>query len=357
MSRHLATSSKGVYTSEGVKHFNAFCTEYDINILDYLNPHDLKQLIIYFAYYDRSRKSQKTKAPIMSCTISGHISHVAEELLSRELITDGKELRCRRLNWMLKVWQEDDYATVPRRLRNKITLSYDLFCMAIDLIPSVFPTSIPTQKALRASLSLGTMLSLRPNEYLCVTRDQPVDSTVNTDHSYCCWGNDTIVKITDKHLFPPGLPSDFLTFVDKRKNDKVGANGPLSFANTPHRTHNPMEYVFDYILSYPQSPSTPILAAHGAHLKDDDLNKLLKALAHQLGIDPSRLVPHSARFMAITQLEDASNEEKQRLGYWKTMAGAQWYARHMLQFGRNIADRLTDKTRFPRSFAILQAQG
>ena len=98
------------------------------------------------------------------------------------------------------------------------------------------PRIPPLCWALRAAIALGYGLSLRPSEYLVVSRPVSDDRYVNASMSFFLWsGWLQPINICDVALNHPGPPDVFLTFLDFIKNDARGKGGPRAMAADPHR--------------------------------------------------------------------------------------------------------------------------
>jgi hypothetical protein len=72
------------------------------------------------------------------------------------------------------------------------------------------------------------------------------------------------------------------------------------------------------------------------------VNKFLKQLAVHTGLDPARLVPHSARVAAVIQLARHTQATQLRQGNWTTIEGMLAYARGSLEHAELVAADMHD---------------
>ena len=99
--------------------------------------------------------------------------------------------------------------------------------------------------------------------------------------------------------------------------------------------------LFDYIIVSPPLPNTPLLS--GVHsdfpITVEIIRDILYATAIALNLDPSRLVPHSFRCAALSQMlpfDIFSDLDFQVQGRWSTLTGLRPYAHDSLAHSRKI---------------------
>ena len=100
--------------------------------------------------------------------------------------------------------------------------------------------------------------------------------------------------------------------------------------------------LFDYFSMFPGRRGALALASHGVAVKWTDLRELCRMVAVANGLDPLRLLPHSLRSGAQSQLEMASDERRTQQGGWLTAGGMRIYARKMLGHAKEVAAALHD---------------
>jgi hypothetical protein len=106
--------------------------------------------------------------------------------------------------------------------------------------------------------------------------------------------------------------------------------------------------LFEYFKRYPGKRETLALTAHGSNgVPWPDLRLVCHLTATELGLDPTRLVPHSLRVGAQAQIEMHSDERRLQQGGWNTMGGMKVYARKALGHAKAIADALHDPSICP----------
>ena len=287
--------------------------------------------------------------PIKSVTIDQYITHVADYLVTNEHILSGGELRSRRLSMLLAGYTASDDVGVPLRLRQKIPLTYPIACIMYRLAATMHAGA--KRLALRAALAMAFGLSLRPGEYLVMEEDTPLSHQANASDCYFVFNDDECVCVCDPHLYPVGrTPSFFLCMFTHLKNDKKGEGGPRAAGRAPGSSPDHFCCVltlFEYFRTHPGRRETLALSAHGPGVAWSEMRTLCHLAASEAGIDPTRLVPHSARAGALAQYERESDATRQLQGGWLTLAGMRAYARKALGHARAMAEVLHDFTVCP----------
>jgi hypothetical protein len=287
--------------------------------------------------------------PIKSVTIDQYITHVADYLVTNEHILSGGELRSRRLSMLLAGYTASDDVGVPLRLRQKIPMTYPIACIMYRLAATMHAGA--KRLALRAALALAFGLSLRPGEYLVMEEETPLSHQANASNCFFIFNDDECVCICDPHLYPVGrTPSFFLCMLTHIKNDKKGEGGPRAVGRAPDPSPDHFCCVltlFEYFKAHPGRRETLALSAHGPGVAWSEMRTLCHLAASEAGIDPTRLVPHSARAGALAQYERESDATRQLQGGWLTLAGMRAYARKALGHARAMAEVLHDFTVCP----------
>jgi hypothetical protein len=308
----------------------------------------VREIVCCFAAHLRTTRLIKGH-PIKSVTIDQYITHVADYLVTNEHILRGDELRSRRLSMLLAGYTAGDDVGVPLRLRQKIPMTYPIACIMYRLAATMHTGA--KRLALRAALAMAFGLSLRPAEYLVMEEDTPLSHQANASACFFVFNDDECVCVCDPHLYPVGrTPSFSLCMLTHLKNDKKGEGGPKAVGRAPSSSLDHFCCVltlFAYFKAHPGRRETLALSAHGPGVAWSEMRHLCHLAASEAGLDPTRLVPHSARAGALAQFEDESDVTRQQQGGWLSHAGMQAYARKALGHARAVAAVLHDVTVCP----------
>ena len=356
----MAVDSRNTYAT-GVKAFCLFAELYDVptNVFA-LDQALVYQVIEYFACHLRHSRR------IKSVTISGYITHVADLLKSMGL-NPATHLRSRRTDFILDSYLREDNALAPQRLRIKIPLSADILWRLFDFLDRTLPPiEPPTLSLFKAGFSLGFGLGLRPSEYLFdrlppatlvpsahdADEDDVVDDgeEARSDHmipgrnAYFQWPGSTVfLPVTDPTAYPAGYPVSLLVFLDHTKNDPFGKGLPRCIADAPSGSlFNCLRSVFDYLRCYPPQPDSPILSGGPSVLTRGMVNKTLKQVARYLGLDPSRLLPHSIRVGNASQTGSLPVQDQLLLTGHFSLNGKMAYCRKSLELAQRAAPAIHD---------------
>jgi len=107
--------------------------------------------------------------------------------------------------------------------------------------------------------------------------------------------------------------------------------------------------LLEYFLTFPASIDTPLLVSHGPQVDRDKFDSILKVVALNLNLPPSKLTPASLRAGAPNQLSMFSDEHRCLQGGWKTISGMRAYMRQYLGNSAIGATALYDSTIVPLS--------
>ena len=214
----------------------------------------------------------------------------------------------------------------PKRLREKIPLTYALACRLMQLVDVAFQgaSNCHRRRGLCAAIALALGLSLRPGEYLNQGGTPvPLDKQVNSSSCFFNFGKggDLPVYICDPHLYPPGeSPTSFMCMSGHFKNDPEGDNGPRAVAEPPSPPgpgrFSCVAVLFEFWKDYPPLHNTYALSVNGVRVLWTDLRMLMHMLAVEQGLDPLRTVPHSLRSGALAQMELFDKDAKKAQGGW-----------------------------------------
>ena len=295
--------------------------------------------------------SKRTK--ISPTTADQYVSHVVKWLRDHGCIESSTQVRSELSRDVIKGLVNLHPSTgIPRRLRCKIPCTYHIFAAALQFAASMAGSDVRLALASRAALALGYALSLRPSEYLCTSPRGPWRGA-HSSLAFFWFPDDPFpYSVCDPAAFPPGAtPTEFTLFLDFNKNHQAGDSGPRSMASAP--PSSPfccVRLLFDYVTQFPPSPHSPLLSGGGPHITVAHIRSIFAATARSLGLDPARLVCHSLRSAAVSQmlaLPHYSDMDFRATGQWQSIAGIAPYAHTSLAHARRVAHALYDPAAHP----------
>ena len=309
-------------------------------------------MIEYFLIYlvlisAPASQGRKKKKPILPHIANQYVSHVIKFLLDNQYISSRALVRSDRSADILKgLINLNPSSQIPLRLRCKIPVTYPILltiCEQIDILYSR-KHQYRLRLALRAAVCLGYALSLRPQEYLVTRSAVTLRRQANSSLCFFWFPNDPKpYNVCSPDLFPLGVsPCDFTMFLDFNKNHQHGDSGPRSMSAAP--SDAPLcclHTLFLYIMECPPTPNTPLLSGVDPDFSVtvDTIRDILYATATVLNLDPTRLVPHSFRCAALSQMlpfDIFSDLDFQVQGRWSTLTGLRPYAHDSLAHARKI---------------------
>ena len=250
-------------------------------------PH-ARTYFLYFAVHLRHTRFTQTNVPIKSNTINQYICHVLDHLVTHSYLLDPSVARSRRLTLLLCLYEKHDNDGFPRRLTDKIPITYPIACVMYALASDMFCDAAQCI-AMRAAIALAFGLSLRPGEYL-VDPNEPlhISHQVNTTNSFFVFSDDA-VNVCDTHLYPVDVKPDvFFSMVDHLKNDQRGMLGPRAVAADPHPSESHfccVSTLHTYCLTYPPRINTTLLSSHGSPIYWTHIRQLCNAAAIHILFD------------------------------------------------------------------------
>jgi hypothetical protein len=219
----------------------------------------------------------------------------------------------------------------------------------------LFPTETRhgCAKAAQAAIVLGYAFSLRPQEYLATKT--PIALWRRAHSSLCFfWFEDDPhpYNVCDPSAYPPGkLPTDFTIFLDFNKNHQDGDAGPRSMSRAPERaTLCCLTILFHFLVEFPPAPVSALLSGGDIAVSSRVIQEIFTMTAIALGLDPKRLVPHSLRCAAVSQMlgfDTFSDTDFKAQGRWKSIDSLKPYAHTSLAHSRRITPALYDKEAHP----------
>jgi hypothetical protein len=208
-------------------------------------------------------------------------------------------------------------------------------------------------KAARAAIVLGYALSLRPQEYLNTGTPVALWKQAHSSLCFFWFENDpTPYNVCDPSQYPPGqLPTDFTLFLDFNKNHQNGDAGPRSMSRAP--ATSPvccLSILFEFLSEFPPQPASALLSGAASFASTKIVRQIFTMTANALQLDPLRLVPHSLRSAAVSQMlafDLYSDADLKAQGRWKSTTGLQSYAHTSIAHSRRVTPALYDATAHP----------
>jgi hypothetical protein len=317
---------------------------------------DWPALFLFFAAWLRHSYSTRVQT-MLATTIEQYVCHVANHLIEG-VVLSTTTLRNVRFPMLIDGFKRDDGRNHPLRFTAKIPFTAD---MVMDFCKLIREEHLDeeTIRSLDAAIACGYGLSLRPGEYLYVSRPREDDEAALADKSFFYWPahpNDFFC-VCYPARYPTGTPSFFISFLDRVKNDYRGRGGPRCVAANPTYDGTPgtfccVRMLYEGLRRAPPLPGSLLLSGFWPRLTDALISKRVKLVAVRLGLDPERVVPHSLRVAGCVQLSRFSDATRCTQGNWKTVEGMLVYARGSLQHATAVASDLHDPSIMPT--ALLQ---
>ena len=203
----------------------------------------------------------------------------------------------------------------------KLPFTLDL----IELYRSTHPLSFYRYRAVYTAMRLAHLLMLRISEY---TR------TPHADHHMR--GADVMFQVQDGSYVLSSAVTPNLTHlvtgvvIDIRsaKNDSKGSGHRFFF---PHHTSSPdrciCSLLWEWSLLAKPPDHLPFFSYRGIwELSASDVSSAMKTTAVRVGLDPSRISPHSLRYGGASTLAAANRPSYliQQIGRWKSLAFLQY---------------------------------
>ena len=310
----------------------------------------------YFACHLRKHRH------IKSSTISEYITHITTVMRERGL-PDTTTLRCDRLRFILETFAKEDSLARPQRLSIKIPLTADLLWRLEVFIDKRFPNS-PIAILYKAAFSLGYLIGTRPGEYLTTPTRRPHsrllrdNDDVVDEHSanpsthlirgrHCAFKwptKNTLFAVTTPSAFPKGNPEAIFVMIPSGKADQLGKGSARCGAESPKDSKfNCLANIFQHLRRYPPLPDRPLLSGFtGENVTSADINNILKDFARSIGLDPSRLLPHSIRVGTTVQTDALTDIDQMQLTGHISKGGKLAYCRRTLALAKRASPFLHD---------------
>jgi hypothetical protein len=303
-----------------------------------------------FLFFVAALRTSGLKLRRAATTCDQYVSHVAHYFVATGLMVDNMLIRTERLRLMLSGYSREDAVGRPQRLIIIIPVTFGVVLVYIVIVAEEYGAGSLLYRALLAAMALGYGLSLRPSEYLVVSR--PVDTArfVNTSMSFFQWaGSSVFVCVCDIASYLPGPPVLFLTFLDFVKNDARGKGGPRAIAANPDLLGQfcCVRALYEFCQACPPVRGVSMFSSAPMTMTDALINKLLKRVATRMGLDPSRLLPHGIRVAGPVQLASFPDSVQMTQGAWTSVPGLLAYARGSTAHAVKVAAAMHDPNVLP----------
>jgi hypothetical protein len=316
----------------------------------------------YFLIYLTQFRSPSKKVLVSARVADQYISHVIKFLLDNQWITSRAAVRSDRSRDIVRgLIRTNSSHAIASRLRCRIPCTFHIMLEALNQASLRYsiPSAGPTCLAIRGALALGYALSLRPQEYLAVRATVPLWKRAHSSLAFFWFpGLPTPYSVCSPHAYPAGLrPSAFTLFLDFNKNHQDGDAGPRSMAPAPpHAPFCCLLMLFEFLVAYPPLPDSPLLSGSPVPISPAVVTAVFTRTALALGLDPTRLVPHSLRGAALSQMiASAAFTDIDLLtqGRWKSSAGIRPYAHTSLAHATRVTPSLYDPLAHPLAETLL----
>jgi hypothetical protein len=223
-------------------------------------------------------------------------------------------------------------AKTPKRLRERIPFTIPLILQAFAYI-DLNIASPHERRLLKVLFAAGHAFSLRPGEY---TRTSPPYHP----NRYLCaattfaWFHGIPYSALQASSWPSFPPSHICSLLDVRKNSK-DQGAPVAVTANPSPNRNSfccVRILTDYIRHTSFNAQLALFHRDGVHADADTLSMIMKTVATQAGLDPTRVSPVCLRRNVITQMDLSTPELLRHLqGGWRSNAGEEHYWAQLLQ--------------------------
>jgi hypothetical protein len=270
---------------------------------------------------------EDTARTLKAATIEQYLTHINFELKTLGYPNLTPAIHCPLVNQMIRGYQLEDEGAIPLRERQRIPYPASFLPVTDHVIKQYYgqPEDIAIYMALRAVFRLALGMALRTHEYVHESTNKPGAHEARASNCFFIFSpHGTPYGISDPARYPrtldiptkPATPHELLIFFDHRKNSKSGALGcTLTLAASPPQAHgaNLLQPIFDVLYMYPPPCTGYIFDGIHPTITGNMLRGILKVVAIRLHLDPTRLVPHSARIGAKLQLTAAGTSETDAL--------------------------------------------
>lgn len=271
--------------------------------------------------------------PIAPKTADEYVSHVLKMLEHTQGRWDIRATaRTPRFKAVYTAAHREHLTNKPHRTTSRIPFTVPFIVWALAYIDRTYPDRA-LQRVLKAAISAGHALSMRPGEFLKSSKNYAPERYLRAGTTYA-WFNDEAFPASDASMWPAGLPSHISSILEIRKNTLEG--GSLAMAANPlppaPGRFCSVTLMSDYIRHANLTMEDPLFCYQGHHLDTKFISTIMKACAAHFGIDESRIMPASLRKNVITQMPlDTPEILRRRQGGWQSNAGDKFYCADLMQ--------------------------
>lgn len=191
---------------------------------------------------------------------------------------------------------------------------------------------------------MGYGASLRPGEYL---PESPFDADRHVAvASVSVWFGSRAFGLDQPNEWPAIKPTCLQIHLNKRKNDQQGTSGAFVIPANPSSAPCLVQWILDFAtLNHPLQHGRPLFEQPRFSATRKGFRKLLAEFADLIGLDRSRLVPHSLRYGVIVSMVSQGYSRDQQIlrGGWLSESGPVSYWRQSQSAALEIAPAVYDR--------------
>ena len=268
-----------------------------------------------------------TELGVAADTANSYLSHVIKRAVERRVLPSSEAIRTNYVGGVLEGLRKSSAPSTPQRQRVRIPMTYPLLLTAVAITARLWNTQPYACAAITAALALGYGCSLRPGEYLITGKRQSLSKVVSASRVYLWWKRQPFA-LSDSANFPEG-PADRVTVtLDTTKNDPYGKGMPRGVSRAPEGAQFCCVTAIErYARASRLTPEQPAISVGSKGLGWDYVRTITRLTAIEHGLDPARLVPHSLRHGAPTQMASTGSTvaDIRQQGGWASDKGPVTY--------------------------------
>ena len=301
-----------------------------------------------------------TELGVAAATANSYLSHVIKQAVERRSIPNSEAIRTDYVSGVLEgLRRTNTVEQRPQRERVRIPMTYPLLLTAVAIAERLWGSMPVARDAITAALAIGYGCSLRPGEYLTSkARRRTTSKTVSASRVFLWWNTQSFTLSEPKH-FPSG-PADRVTVtLTSTKNDPYGKGMPRAVSRAPDGAQFCCVAAIErYARASRLTHDQPAISVGDTGLSWEYIRTITRLTAIEHGIDPKRLVPHSLRHGAPTQMASCGIPEAdiRQQGGWASEKGARTYMLPTLTTADRAAPAIHSDTAVPTEY-LLHATG
>ena len=301
-----------------------------------------------------------TELGVAADTANSYLSHVIKQAVERRSVPNSDSIRTNYVGGVLEgLRRANPTDQRPQRERVRIPMTYPLLLTAVSITEKLWGSMPLARNAITAALALGYGCSLRPGEYLTSKpRNRITPKTVAASRVFLWW-NTQSYALSEPERFPGG-PADRVTVtLTSTKNDPYGKGMPRAISRAPDGAQFCCVAAIErYARASRLAPDQPAISVGETGLSWEYIRTITRLTAIEHGIDPKRLVPHSLRHGAPTQMASSGLPEAdiRQQGGWASEKGARTYMLPTLTAADRAAPAIHSDSAVPTEY-LLHATG